>query len=83
MLPSGGLKSKCDGSHFCKQRAIHSALEYRAVSGGGMYLSVPRSVSLLLDTQVTQKSAQQLALKRLVILRNHRLPVLQIVIHQD
>jgi len=44
---------------------------------------VQPSATVLLDAQIAEKRAQELALKGLVILGNHGLPVLQIVIHQN
>jgi hypothetical protein len=46
-------------------------------------LLIQRSAILLLDPQITEEGAQQLALEWLVLLGNDGLPVLQIVIGQD
>ena len=73
------IRPNYDGDHF---RGGARSNGFRKPWGGpGLSLLVRRSASLLLDAQVAQKRAQELALKRLVVSWHHGLPVLQIVIH--
>jgi len=61
VLPRSGLKSNYDGGHFWG--GAYSLDFGKPGVGRGPSLLVQRSRALLLDAQVAQKTAQQLALE--------------------